>query len=40
MVNQWYAAEEINDRPNHVIINMNGTYAFAYALVVLVHMTR
>jgi len=25
------AAEEINDRPNHVIINMNGTYAFAYA---------
>ena len=24
------AVESINDRPNHVIINMNGTYAFAY----------
>ena len=24
------AAETIQDRPNHVIINMNGVYAFAY----------
>ena len=24
------AAESINDRPNHVLINMNGAYAFAY----------
>jgi len=24
------APEVINDRPNHILINMNGTYAFAY----------
>ena len=29
------AAEEINDRPNHVIINMNGTYAFLNVAVLV-----